>query len=78
MIENPNNKQKQNSEFDNLLKIYNLGNYQEVEKEYLNSVSAQVSDYMDFMKENGAANQSFIKGTFIGLVVANVPEQSWN
>ena len=32
MIENPNNKQKQNSEFDNLLKIYNLGNYQEVEK----------------------------------------------
>ncbi len=32
MIENPNNKEKQNSEFDNLLKIYNLGNYQEVEK----------------------------------------------
>ena len=41
-------------------------NYQEVEKEYLNSVSAQVSDYIDFMKENGAANQSFIEGTFIG------------
>ena len=48
-----------------LAKIKKL-NYQEVEKEYLNSVSAQVSDYMDFMKENGAANQSFIKGTFIG------------
>ena len=32
MIENPNNKEKQNSEFDNLLKIYNLGNYEEVEK----------------------------------------------
>ena len=41
-------------------------NYQDVEKEYLNSVSDQVSDYMDFMKENGVANQSFIKGTFIG------------
>ncbi len=48
-----------------LAKIKKL-NYQEVEKEYLNSVSAQVSDYMDFMIENGAANQSFIKGTFIG------------
>ncbi|MDA9682068.1 hypothetical protein N9T86_00735 [Candidatus Pelagibacter sp.] len=41
-------------------------NYQDVEKEYLGSVSNQVNDYMDFMKENGVANQSFIKGTFIG------------
>ena len=41
-------------------------NYQDVEKEYLESVSTQVNDYMDFMKENGVANQSFIKGTFIG------------
>ena len=41
-------------------------NYGDVEKEYLDSVSAQVSDYMDFMKENGVTNQSFIKGTFIG------------
>ena len=41
-------------------------NYGDVEKEYLTSVSAQVSDYMDFMKENGVTNQSFIKGTFIG------------
>lgn len=41
-------------------------NYQDVEKEYLNSVSAKVSDYMEFMKKNGASNQSFIKGTFIG------------
>ena len=41
-------------------------NYQDVEKEYLESVSTQVSDYMDFMKENGVENQSFIKGTFIG------------
>ena len=28
-------------------------NYQDVEKEYLESVSTQVNDYMDFMKENG-------------------------
>ena len=41
-------------------------NYKDVEKEYLASVSTQVSDYMDFIKENGATNQSFIKGTFIG------------
>ena len=41
-------------------------NYKDAEKEYLTSVSAQVSDYMDFMKENGVTNQSFIKGTFIG------------
>ena len=41
-------------------------NYGDVEKEYLDSVSTQVSDYMDFMKENGVTNQSFIKGTFIG------------
>ena len=41
-------------------------NYQDVEKEYQNSVGVQVSDYMNFMKENGVANQSFIKGTFIG------------
>ena len=47
-----------------LAKIKKL-NYQDVEKEY-NSVSSQVSGYMDFMKENGVANQSFIKGTFIG------------
>ena len=48
-----------------LAKIKNM-NYQDVEKEYQNSVGVQVSDYMDFMKENGVANQSFIKGTFIG------------
>ena len=48
-----------------LAKIKKL-NYQDVEKEYQNNVNSQVSDYMDFMKENGVANQSFIKGTFIG------------
>ena len=37
-----------------------------IEKEYQKNVSSQVSDYMNFMKENGVANQSFIKGTFIG------------
>ena len=41
-------------------------NYKDVEKEYMTSVAAQTSDYMDFMKQNGVANQSFIKGTFIG------------
>jgi len=41
-------------------------NYKDVEKEYMNKVSSQTTDYMHFMKENGVANQSFIKGTFIG------------
>ena len=41
-------------------------NYKDVEKEYMASVTSQTSDYMDFMKQNGVANQSFIKGTFIG------------
>ena len=48
-----------------LAKIKKL-NYEDVEKEFLNSVNSQVTDYIDFMKKNGAANQSFIKGTFIG------------
>ncbi|MDA8937189.1 hypothetical protein N9I22_00760 [Candidatus Pelagibacter sp.] len=48
-----------------LAKIKKL-NYEDVEKEFLNSVNSQVTDYMDFMKKNGAANKSFIKGTFIG------------
>ena len=40
--------------------------YEDVEKEYMSSVEAKTSDYIDFMKQNGVANQSFIKGTFIG------------
>ena len=40
-----------------LAKIKKL-NYEDVEKEFLNSVNSQVTDYMDFMKKNGAANQS--------------------
>ena len=41
-------------------------NYKDAEKEYLNSVDIQTVDYMDFMKQNGVINQSFIKGTFLG------------
>ena len=41
-------------------------NYKDVEKEYMTNVTAQTSEYMDFMKQNGVTNQSFIKGTFIG------------
>ena len=41
-------------------------NYKDVEKEYMAKVSSQTANYMDFMKANGVANQSFIKGTFIG------------
>ena len=48
-----------------LAKIKGL-NYKDVEKEYMSSVTTQTNDYMDFMNKNGTANQSFIKGTFIG------------
>ncbi len=41
-------------------------NYKDAEKEYLNSVDTQTLDYMDFMRQNGVMNQSFIKGTFLG------------
>ena len=41
-------------------------NYKDAEKEYLNSVDTQTLDYMDFMRQNGVINQSFIKGTFLG------------
>ena len=40
--------------------------YKDVEKEYMAKVNSQTANYMDFMKANGVANQSFIKGTFIG------------
>jgi hypothetical protein len=40
--------------------------YKDVEKEYMAKVTSQTTDYMQFMKKNGVANQSFIKGTFIG------------
>ena len=41
-------------------------NYKDVEKEYMSSVTTLTNDYMNFMNKNGTANQSFIKGTFIG------------
>ena len=40
--------------------------YKDVEKEYMRQVNSQTSDYINFMKENGVAKQSFIKDTFIG------------
>tara|TARA_B100000686_G_C16703563_1_gene924891 strand:+ start:849 stop:1310 length:462 start_codon:yes stop_codon:yes gene_type:complete len=36
------------------------------EKEYVISIDVLTNDYMDFMKKNGASNQSFIVGTFLG------------
>ena len=40
--------------------------YKDVEKEYMAQVSSQTTDYINFMRENGVAKQSFIKDTFIG------------
>ena len=45
-------------------------NSKDAEKEYLTSVENQTLDYMDFMKQNGVINQSFIKGTFLGDDIA--------
>ena len=36
------------------------------EKEFLISVDDLTNDYMNFMRKNGVANQSFIEGTFLG------------
>ena len=65
-----------NSFFDTANYLYPFGiltlskikkmSYKDVEKEYMAKVSSQTTDYMQFMKKNGVANQSFIKGTFIG------------
>ena len=48
-----------------LKKIKNINN-KEAEKEFLSSVDNLTNNYMDFMKQNGVVNQSFIKGTFLG------------
>jgi hypothetical protein len=40
--------------------------YKNVEKEFMDKVSSQTSDYIKFMKSNGVEKQSFIKDTFIG------------
>tara|TARA_B100000686_G_scaffold118464_1_gene125585 strand:- start:1314 stop:1748 length:435 start_codon:yes stop_codon:yes gene_type:complete len=45
-------------------------NYKDAEKEYLISVDDQTLNYIDFMKQNGVINQSFIKGTFLGDDIA--------
>ena len=41
-------------------------NNKEAEKEFLSSVDSLTNDYMDFMRQNGVINQSFINGTFLG------------
>ena len=48
-----------------LKKITNINN-NEAEKKFLSGVDSLTNDYMDFMKQNGVVNQSFIKGTFLG------------
>ena len=48
-----------------LSKVKNI-NREEAEKEYFSDVDNLTNDYMDFMKQNGVINQSFIKGTFLG------------
>ena len=40
--------------------------YKDVEKEFMNNVNSQTSDYINFMQKNGVEKQSFIKDTFIG------------
>ena len=45
-------------------------NSKDAEKEYLTGVENQTLDYIDFMKQNGVINQSFIKGTFLGDDIA--------
>ena len=52
-----------------LKKIKNINN-KEAENEFLSSVSNLTNNYMDFMKQNGVINQSFIKGTFLGDDIA--------
>ena len=48
-----------------LKKIKNIDN-KEAEKEFLYSVDNLTNDYMSFMIKNGAINESFFKGTFLG------------
>ena len=48
-----------------LKKIKNMNN-NVAEKEFFNDVDGLTNDYMNFMRENGAVNKSFFKGTFLG------------
>jgi len=52
-----------------LKKIKNI-TYKEAEKEYLNNIDGQTSDYIDYMIQNGVINKSFIEGTFLGDDIA--------
>ena len=52
-----------------LKKIKNIDN-KKAEKQFLSGVDSLTNDYMDFMKQNGVINQSFIKGTFLGDDIA--------
>ena len=52
-----------------LKKIKNINN-KKAEKQFLSGVDSLTNDYMDFMKQNGVINQSFIKGTFLGDDIA--------
>ena len=52
-----------------LKKIKNIDN-KKAEKQFLFSVDSLTNDYMDFMKQNGVINQSFINGTFLGDDIA--------
>ena len=47
-----------------LKKIKNINNT-EAEKEFFFGVDSLTNDYMNFMRENGAINKSFFKGTFL-------------
>ena len=49
-----------------VLKKIKTMNNKEAEKEFLTSVDSLTNNDMDFMKQNGVINQSFIKGTFLG------------
>ena len=52
-----------------LKKIKKIDN-KKAEKQFLSSVDSLTNDYMNFMKQNGVINQSFIKGTFLGDDIA--------
>ena len=52
-----------------LKKIKNIDN-KKAEKQFLSNVDSLTNDYMDFMKQNGVINQSFINGTFLGDDIA--------
>jgi len=52
-----------------LKKIENINN-KKAEKKFLSSVDTLTNDYMNFMKQNGVINQSFIEGTFLGDDIA--------